>query len=72
MMLGNPGGAGIIPKAGNFSAIFNQTQIYQFTDGETSNKNTRVSLGLLLKSGLEVKIGRYLSLDNLSIDIKGI
>ena len=72
MILGDPGPSGMIPKKGKFSAIFNQTQMQQFTGSETSTRYTKISLGLLMHSGLEIKIGKYLKKDNLSIDTRGI
>ena len=72
MMLGNPGGAGIIPKRGNFSAIFNQNTMQRLAGSEGSNKYTKISFGLLMPSGLEIKIGKYLKAENISIDIRGI
>ena len=60
MMLGNPGGAGIIPKRGNFSAIFNQNTMQRLAGSEGSNKYTKISFGLLMPSGLEIKIGKNL------------
>ena len=72
MMLGNPGASGMIPKKGEFSAIFNQTQMYRFAGGGMSNKNTKISLGLLMNSGLELKIGKYLNSGDILIDTKEI
>ena len=72
MMLGNPGAPGMVPKKGDFSAIFTQNQMYRFAGDGMSNKSTKISLGLLTNSGLELKIGKYLNKDDISIDLKGI
>ena len=74
MILGDPGAPAMIPKKGKFSAIFNQTQIYRFAGSEDmdSNKRTKISLGLLMNSGLEIKLGKYLNKNEISIDTKGI
>ena len=72
MMLGSPGGAGMIPKKGEFSAIFNQTQMQRFAQTDRSNKYTKISMVILLLSGLELKIGRYLKTGEMSIDVRGL
>ena len=71
-MLGNPGGPAMIPKKGNFAAVFSQNQMYQFTGEGVFSKKTNFSLGLLLQSGLEIKIGKYINIDDLSISMQGI
>ena len=72
MLLGDPGGAAMIPKKGEFSAIFNQNQMYRFTGSGVTRKHTKISIGLLMQSGLEIKVGKYLKSDGISIDIKGL
>ena len=62
----------MIPKKGDFSAIFTQNQMYSFAGDAMSNKSTKISLGLLTNSGLELKIGKYLNKDDISVDLKGI
>ena len=56
-----------MPKKGDFAAVFSQNQMYQFTGEGVFSKKTSFSLGLLLQSGLEVKIGKYVNIDDLSI-----